>query len=91
MQPHRGTLILVFGILGVFCCAIFGIMAWVLGSSDLRGMDLGRVDPSGRGLTLAGKILGIIGVVCLIFQIVLTALVTILFTAVVFFSEARST
>ena len=29
MRPHRGTMILVFGILGLVCCIIFGIMAWV--------------------------------------------------------------
>ena len=62
MRPHRGVLILVFGILGLVCCMIFGIVAWVMGSSDLREMDAGRMDPSGRGLTQAGKICGIISV-----------------------------
>jgi uncharacterized BrkB/YihY/UPF0761 family membrane protein len=61
-QPHRGVMILVFGILGIVCCIVFGILAWVFGNQDLQGMDQGRVDPSGRGLAQAGKILGIISV-----------------------------
>ena len=56
-------MILVFGILGLVLCVIFGIIAWVMGSSDLREMDAGRMDPSGRGMTQAGKICGMIGVI----------------------------
>jgi hypothetical protein len=63
MQPHRGVLILVFGILGLVMCVIFGIVAWVMGSGDLKQMDAGAMDPSGRGLTQAGKICGMIGVI----------------------------
>jgi hypothetical protein len=62
MRPHRGVLILVFGIVGIVCCVIFGIIAWAMGSSDLREMNAGRMDPSGRGLTQAGQICGIISV-----------------------------
>jgi hypothetical protein len=60
LKPHRGGMILAFGLLGLFCCIIFGILAWVMGSSDLREMGEGRMDPSGEGLTNAGKILGIV-------------------------------
>ena len=63
LRPHRGTLVLVLGILGLVCCLICGIIAWILGSADLKEMDAGRMDPSGRGLTQAGKICGIISVV----------------------------
>lgn len=62
LRPHRGTLILVLGILGLVCCFICGIIAWVMGNNDLRDIDAGRMDPSGRGLTQAGKICGIISV-----------------------------
>jgi hypothetical protein len=59
--PHRGALILILGILGwVFTCPLFGIAAWVLGSSDLREMREGRMDASGQGLTQAGQIMGVI-------------------------------
>ncbi len=62
LAPHRGTLILVLGILGLVCCFVCGIVAWVLGNTDLREIDAGRMDPEGRGLTQAGKICGIISV-----------------------------
>jgi hypothetical protein len=61
-RPHRGVMILVFGILSFFICVIFGIVAWVMGNNDLREMDEGTMDPSGRGLTQAGKICGMISV-----------------------------
>ena len=63
LAPHRGTVILVLGILGIVCCFICGIIAWVMGNNDLREIDAGRMDPSGRGLTQAGKICGMISVI----------------------------
>lgn len=66
LTPHRGALILVLGILGIIVCVICGIIAWVMGNNDLREMDAGRMDPSGRGLTQAGKICGMISVILLI-------------------------
>jgi len=64
MKPHRGTLILVLGILGLVLCGIFtAIPAWIMGSGDLKQIDAGTMDPSGRGLTNAGRILGIIGTI----------------------------
>jgi hypothetical protein len=61
MKPHRGTLVLVFGILGLVSCGIFGIVAWVMGNNDLREMDAGLMDPEGRANTSAGRVCGIIG------------------------------
>jgi len=59
--PHRGGLILVLGLLGfVVGCPIFSLMAWVMGSGDLREIRSGRMDPSGEGLTRAGQILGML-------------------------------
>jgi hypothetical protein len=65
MKPHHGTLILVFGILGLVICAPLGIAAWVMGSGDLKQMDSGAMDPSGRSLTNAGRILGMIATILL--------------------------
>ena len=61
VAPHRGTLILVLGILGLVICFICGFVAWSMGGTDLRRMDAGTMDPSGRGITQAGKILGMVG------------------------------
>jgi hypothetical protein len=62
LRPHRATLVLVLGIVGLVCCMPAGIVAWVLGHQDLRDMSAGVMDPAGRGMTQAGKILGMISV-----------------------------
>ena len=66
-SPHRGALILTFGILGVACCFPFGIAAWVMGNNDMQQIEDGTMDPTGKGITNAGKICGIIGTVLGIF------------------------
>jgi len=60
-SPHRGAVVLTLGILSwMVGCPIFGLIAWIMGSTDLREMRLGRMDPSGQGLTQAGQIIGMI-------------------------------
>jgi hypothetical protein len=63
LKPHRGTVILVLGILGLMVCAICGIVAWVWANADLREMDAGVMDRSGRDMTNAGRILGIVSAI----------------------------
>lgn len=63
MKPHRGTLILVLGILGLVVCGPCGIAAWIMGNGDLREMDAGMMDPSGRSNTNGGRICGIIATI----------------------------
>jgi len=71
MKPHRGVLILILGILSFVLCGIFSaIPAWVMGSGDLKQMDAGAMDPAGRGMTQAGKILGMIVVILTILGVV---------------------
>ena len=74
LQPHRGILTLVLGILSIVCCLICGIIAWVMANKDLKEMAAGRMDPAGRGLTNAGKICGIVGIVVQIVFFVLCVL-----------------
>jgi len=95
LAPHRGGTVLTLGILGVICdtfgamvCGLspvvglaLSIPAWVMGRNDLRAIDAGKMDPMGRGSTLAGMILGIIGTV-------LGVLVTILMVAAIVFFVA---
>jgi len=71
VKPARGGVILALGILGILCCFICGIIAWVLGNNDLKEMAMGMRDVSGRGLTHAGKVCGIVGIVL---QIIVFAL-----------------
>ncbi len=70
MQQGRGTLILVLGIVAVIfslggCCPVgfvLGIVAWSMGNKDLRGIEEGTIDSADRGLTNAGKIMGMVSV-----------------------------
>ena len=76
LEPHRGTLILVFGILSLTLCTIFtGIPAWIMGKSDLEKIKGGMMDPEGEGTTKAGMICGIIstilGLLCIGFYAVI--------------------
>lgn len=63
LKSDRGGAVLALGILGIVVCFICGIIAWVMGNNDLREMDEGTMDASGRGLTQAGKICGMISVI----------------------------
>ena len=69
-KPHRGSTVLALGIISlaglmVGClapiCAILGLVAWIMGQIDLAKMKRGQMDESGRGMTQAGWICGIIG------------------------------
>ena len=71
MKPHRGVLILVFGILGFVICPFFGIAAWVMGNTDLQEMDAGVMDPAGRDFTRVGRICGIIATALLVLQVLI--------------------
>ena len=60
LRPHRGAVILAFGILGFLVCQLFGVAAWVMADNDLKEMDRGYMDPTGRDLTKTGRILGMV-------------------------------
>ncbi len=76
LKPHRGGLILTFGILSLLSCmfsllcSVFGfvgfgfsISAWIMANADLREIRGGTMDPSGEGQTSVGRILSIIHIV----------------------------
>jgi hypothetical protein len=71
-EPHRGTMILVFGILSLVVFPIvFGPIAWIMGNNDLAAIRAGRMDPEGEGLTNAGRVCGIIGTILAILQVLI--------------------
>jgi hypothetical protein len=62
--PHRGTVILILGILGLVGCGLFtAIPAWIMGNNDMKEIRAGRMDPEGEQLTNIGKILGMVGTI----------------------------
>ena len=84
MRPHRGSTVLVYGILGLVVCQLLAIAAWRMGTDDLRQMEFGQMDPSGRDLTNAGRICGMVGTGILIFQL---AVMLIVFAAMLLSSN----
>jgi hypothetical protein len=69
LAPHRGGTILTLGILSIVLvlgctfAGFIGIAPWTMATADLRAMREGQMDPEGRGTTIAGMIMGIIGIV----------------------------
>jgi hypothetical protein len=88
MMPHRGVLILVLGIVSLTVCAPVGIVAWVMGSGDLKKMRSGGMDPEGKGLTMGGMICGIVSTVLLILLVLFYALILLIFGAAAIFGGA---
>lgn len=78
VEPHRGVMILVFGILGLLLCVIFGIIAWVMGKGDLEKMKRGAMDREGESLTKVGYILGMVSVILNLVAILIWVLVVVL-------------
>lgn len=78
MKPHRGTMILVLGILGIVLCFIPGIIAFFMGGKDLEEMRNGTMDPSGEQLTKIGRICGIIGTILQVGGILLWIVLVVL-------------
>lgn len=74
LSAHRGGMILALGILSVVfnVAGVPGLLAWVLGSADLKQMNAGSMDPEGRGMTQAGMIIGMIMTILVMVVFVLT-------------------
>ena len=72
-------LILVLGILSLVLCGVFtGIPAWIMGNNDLKAMAAGTMDPSGRSMTNAGRICGIITTVLTLLGVVVVIVLMVL-------------
>jgi hypothetical protein len=70
IKPHRAGTVLALGIIGLFVCGPLCIAAWMMGDSDIREMDAGIMDKSGRSTTSTGRSLGILGAILWIIGIV---------------------
>jgi hypothetical protein len=81
VAPHRGGMILAFGILGFAVCGFFGIAAYIMGKKDLEEIRAGRMDRTGEGLTTAGYWLGLIAVILTVVGMVIGVGVVVLMMA----------
>ena len=76
-RPHRGGLVLTLGIIGIVMSTVgavlcpctpmlglaLGVPAWLMGAADLKAINRGEMDPTGKGTTQAGMITGIVATV----------------------------
>jgi hypothetical protein len=75
--PHRGMMILIFGILGLVVCSIFAPIAWIMGNGDLKEIRAGRMDPEGESLTNVGRILGMVGSILAVLSLCATVVLVV--------------
>lgn len=61
LKPHRSGMVLTLGLLGFFICGPLSIVAWVMACNDLREMNAGYMDDSGRSTTKIARSLGFWG------------------------------
>lgn len=83
MTPHRGTLLIVLGILSLTLCPPIGIAAWLMGTKDLAEIDAGRMDRAGREFARIGRILGIIATIYFVVWL-LVVIAFVIFTVIPF-------
>jgi len=93
--PHRGSMVFTMGMVSVIgnilLCCVFpllslvmivpGIIAWTCGSRDLAKINSGEMDPTGRSMTQSGMVLGIVGTVIAILEIVMGGAFLVLIAA----------
>jgi hypothetical protein len=70
LDPHRGPLILVLGIVSLVMLGFlppagipFGIAAWLMGRNDLKKIRARTMDPEGESKTNAGRLCGLVGTI----------------------------
>jgi hypothetical protein len=73
-ERSQATTALVLGIVGLFFTLV-APFAWKFGHDELKAIDEGRRPPEGHGQASAGRILGIIGTVFLVFGLLAVLLV----------------
>jgi len=73
MTPHRGGTILTLGILSLVVCPLLGFFAWFRGNEDLQQMNRGKMDSSGRNITNAGRICGMVAAGLFFIQLIFFA------------------
>ena len=81
-QEHpQGTLILVFGILGIFI-TIFAPIAWYLGNKAKREMQASGIQYSNEQNVSIGRMLGKVFTIIALASIALTIIITIIIAVV---------
>lgn len=77
IRSSRGGLILTLAILGLFLLAPLCVVAWVMGAGDLKEMDSGNMETSGRSSTGAGYRVGIFGTIIYAIAIIVVVIIEV--------------
>jgi hypothetical protein len=74
-EASQASTALVLSIIGLVCCQVLGIVAWVMANNELEGIKSGRRNPTNEGTANAARIIGIVGTVLLALGILMVLLV----------------
>ena len=74
LEPHRGTMILILGILSLAVCGLIGPVAWAMGGADLKKMKAVIMDDRGYNETQIGYVLGIVATILVGIGVLMAAL-----------------
>ncbi|GAA5048368.1 DUF4190 domain-containing protein [Nocardia callitridis] len=77
VEHPNATLVLVLGALSLFCCGLFGPVAWALGKRALNQIEESGGALGGRTQVLVGYILGVVGTIFMVIFAVLFMLVAL--------------
>ena len=64
-EASQASTALVLSIIGLVCCQVLGIIAWVMANNELKGIKEGRRNPDNEGTASAARIIGIVTTVLL--------------------------
>jgi TRAP-type C4-dicarboxylate transport system permease small subunit len=74
-EASQASTALVLSIIGLVCCQVLGIVAWVMANNELEGIKSGTRNPINEGTANAARIIGIVGTVLLALGILMVLLV----------------
>jgi heme/copper-type cytochrome/quinol oxidase subunit 2 len=71
IEPNRGGTIFIMGILSLAFCWPLGLVAWLMGRTDLANMRTGTTSSERKSLVQIGMFLGLVGMLIPIITIIL--------------------
>jgi hypothetical protein len=88
-EASQASTALVLSIVGLVCCQVLGIVAWIMANNELQAIKAGRRNPANEGTASAARIIGIVTTVLLGIGIILGIIFLIAGLAAVPWSEIR--
>lgn len=64
-EASQASTALVLSIVGLVCCQILGIAAWIMANNELEAIKAGKRNPANEGTATAARIIGIVATVLL--------------------------